>query len=81
MDFDRDSCYNTPAIGVGGVLNGGLPCTAGSAPEGGCRDRSDLENNQVYVRLRCNNGWCAYMYGYYFEKDWHDGLCATGHRQ
>ena len=34
-----------------------------------CRDESDLDNNNVYVRTRCNNGWCAYMYDYYFEKD------------
>jgi hypothetical protein len=30
---------------------------------------SDLNNNNVYSRQRCNNGWCIYMYGYYFEKD------------
>ena len=35
----------------------------------GCRDPSDLDNNNVYVRSRCNNGWCAYVYDYYFEKD------------
>ncbi len=34
-----------------------------------CRDESDLDNNNVYVRTRCNNGWCAYLYDYYFEKD------------
>lgn len=34
-----------------------------------CRDESDLDNNNVYVRTRCNNGWCAYLYAYYFEKD------------
>lgn len=34
-----------------------------------CRDASDLDNNNVYVRSRCNNNWCAYVYDYYFEKD------------
>lgn len=34
-----------------------------------CHDESDLDNNNVYVRTRCNNGWCAYLYDYYFEKD------------
>jgi hypothetical protein len=34
-----------------------------------CRDESDLDNNNVYVRTRCNNGWCAFLYDYYFEKD------------
>ena len=28
-----------------------------------------MVNNNVYVRHRCNNGWCAYLYDYYFEKD------------
>lgn len=34
-----------------------------------CRDPSDLDNNNVYVRSRCNNNWCAHVYAYYFEKD------------
>lgn len=34
-----------------------------------CRDLSDLNNNNVYSRQRCNNGWCVYIYDYYFEKD------------
>lgn len=35
----------------------------------GCRERDRLDHGQVYVRERCNHGWCAYMYGYYFEAD------------
>lgn len=57
-----------------------MGCSAGSSPQGGCRDSWDLDNNNVYARSRCNNGWCAHMYGYYFEKDFRDGLCAIGHR-
>lgn len=34
-----------------------------------CRDATDLDNNNVYSRSRCNNGWCAHLYEYYFEKD------------
>ncbi|KAK8124106.1 hypothetical protein PG999_004024 [Apiospora kogelbergensis] len=34
-----------------------------------CHDESNLDNSNVYVRTRCNNGWCAYVYDYYFEKD------------
>ncbi|KAK0655135.1 necrosis inducing protein-domain-containing protein [Cercophora newfieldiana] len=79
LDFDTDGCYNVPAIGAEGWLNPGMGCTAGSSPQGGCRDIWDLDNNQVYSRTRCNNNWCAHMYGYYFEKDWRDGLCAIGH--
>ncbi|KAL2853303.1 necrosis inducing protein [Aspergillus pseudoustus] len=36
---------------------------------GGCRDADRLEHSQTYVRERCNHGWCAYVYGYYFEAD------------
>ncbi|KAH2623975.1 hypothetical protein KXW54_007277, partial [Aspergillus fumigatus] len=28
-----------------------------------------LDHSQTYVRERCNRGWCAYLYGYYFEVD------------
>ncbi|KAI1074487.1 secreted protein [Whalleya microplaca] len=68
MDFDTDGCYNTPAIDANGNINPGLDHEdTGLASE--CRDASDLSNNNVYSRARCNNGWCAYLYDYYFEKD------------
>ncbi|KAI1769102.1 secreted protein [Hypoxylon sp. FL1150] len=68
MDFDTDGCYNTPAIGPNGDINPGLDNdNAGLSSD--CRDPSDLSNTNVYSRARCNNGWCAYMYDYYFEKD------------
>ncbi|KAI1283281.1 secreted protein [Xylaria sp. FL0933] len=79
MDFDTDGCYNTPAIGPDGTLNPGLDC--GGAKNGHCRDLSDLQNNNVYSRARCNNGWCGFIYGYYFEKDQSvDGSCGVGHK-
>ncbi|KAI5860011.1 secreted protein [Durotheca rogersii] len=68
MDFDTDGCYNTPAIDANGNINPGLPHN-NAGLSSGCRDASDLSNNNVYSRARCNNGWCAYMYDYYFEKD------------
>ncbi|KAL7626174.1 hypothetical protein AAE478_002944 [Parahypoxylon ruwenzoriense] len=68
MDFDTDSCYNTPAIDANGNINPGLDHD-NTGLSSGCRDASDLSNNNVYSRARCNNGWCAYMYDYYFEKD------------
>lgn len=68
MDFDTDGCYNTPAIGPDGTINPGLDAkNTGVASD--CHDLSDLQNNNVYSRARCNNGWCAYVYDYYFEKD------------
>ncbi|KAL4905514.1 necrosis inducing protein-domain-containing protein [Aspergillus multicolor] len=35
----------------------------------GCRNGDRLSHSQTYVRERCNHGWCAYLYGYYFEGD------------
>ncbi|OBR09206.1 NLP4 protein [Colletotrichum higginsianum IMI 349063] len=69
MDFDMDSCYNTPAVDRDGNLNPGLSVCGTASTAGGCRDGPDLGNSNVYSRARCNNGWCAYLYGYYFEKD------------
>ena len=77
LDFDTDGCYNVPAIDSGGYLNPGMACT--SSPQGGCRDEWDLDNNQVYSRSRCNNGWCAHLYAYYFEKDFDKCGLAGGH--
>ncbi|KAH7131131.1 NLP4 protein [Dactylonectria macrodidyma] len=78
MDFDKDSCYNTPAVGIDGVLDPGMNNCYTTRPAG-CRDESDLDNNNVYVRTRCNNGWCAHMYGYYFEKDVDlEHVCGAG---
>lgn len=67
MDYDKDGCYPTPAIGPDGRINPGLKM--GGAVNGNCRDESDLNNTNAYSRSKCNNGWCAYMYGFYFEKD------------
>jgi hypothetical protein len=67
LDFDKDGCYNVPAISADGVLSQGL--APGNSLTAGCRDPSDLDNNNVYVRQRCNRHWCAYLYSYYFEKD------------
>ncbi|EGS19453.1 uncharacterized protein CTHT_0049140 [Thermochaetoides thermophila DSM 1495] len=68
LDFDTDGCYNVPAIGPDGTIAQGLPHHfTGYATD--CRDASDLDNNNVYVRNRCNSGWCIHLYGYYFEKD------------
>lgn len=68
LDYDTDGCYSTSAIGPDGTLNPGLRPTG--ALNGACRDAADLANTNTYVRARCNtNGWCAHLYGLYFEKD------------
>ncbi|MGW1818482.1 NPP1 family protein [Streptomyces sp. NPDC002125] len=66
-DYDTDGCYPTPAIGPDGTIAAGLNTTG--AVNGSCRDAVDLDNTNGYARSKCNNGWCAVMYGLYFEKD------------
>ncbi|MET7817186.1 MULTISPECIES: NPP1 family protein [Micromonospora] len=68
LDYDGEACYNVPAIGPDGTIAEGLDnnYTTSSAD---CRDESDLRNTNAYSRQRCNSGWCAYLYDYYFEKD------------
>ena len=69
LDFDTDGCYNVPAISASGDIVQGLPHNFVS-PSSDCRDASDLANNNVYARTRCNpGGWCVHLYDYYFEKD------------
>ncbi|GAA3245503.1 NPP1 family protein [Streptomyces sp. XM83C] len=79
FDYDTDGCYPTPAIGPDGSVNGGLKPTG--ALNGNCRDASDLDNTNSYSRAKCNNGWCAVLYGLYFEKDQAlPGISLGGHR-
>lgn len=78
IDFDKSACYNTAAIFRDGKLNPGLEL-CGSDQR--CRHEVDLghdncqrvdrlDNSNVYVREKCtDDGWCFYLYGYYFEKD------------
>ena len=52
------------------------------AVNGNCHDESDLNNTNSYSRSKCDeNGWCAYLYDLYFEKDQAvDGSGLGGHR-
>lgn len=81
FDYDGDGCYPTPAIGPDGAIAEGLKPSG--ALNGNCHDQSDLDNTNSYSRAKCNdNGWCAYLYDLYFEKDQAlDGVDdAFGHR-
>lgn len=83
LDYDTDSCYNVPAIDANGNLDKGLDNTYTTNTGDGCRTASYLDNQNVYSRTRCNNGWCAYMYEHYFQKDVgleHVAGVASGHR-
>ncbi|WP_442949942.1 NPP1 family protein [Nostoc sp.] len=82
MDYDKDGCYPTPAIGPDGTINPGRDL--GGDVNGGCRDESDLDNSNAYSRSKCYiSGWCAYMYAFYFEKDQTvngPGVVGVGHK-
>lgn len=80
MDYDKDGCYATPAIGADGTIAEGLD-TSGDL-NGDCRDQSDLDNTNAYSRSKCDDsGWCAYLYDMYFEKDQAvPGKDVFGHR-
>jgi hypothetical protein len=83
LDYDTDSCYNVPAIDADGNLDKGLSNTYTTNTGDGCRTPSYLDNQNVYSRRRCNNGWCAIMYEHYFQKDvglQHVAGVASGHR-
>lgn len=79
FDYDGDGCYPTPAIGPDGTIAPGL--NNSGALNGNCHDKSDLDNTNSYSRSKCNNGWCAYVYDLYFEKDQAvPGWDCCGHR-
>lgn len=79
LDYDSDGCYNTAAIDPNGKTNPGKAAT--KRVEGECRSQAQLDNSNAYSRKRCNNGYCAIMYEYYFEKDQAiGGSFLGGHR-
>ncbi|WAO91981.1 Hypothetical protein NCS54_00946800 [Fusarium falciforme] len=81
LDFDKDSCYNVPAIDKDGNIATGDTVDYQYSWSDKCRDIEDLDNNNVYVRTRCNNHWCGYLYDYYFERDQSvQGVISGGHR-
>ncbi|MBE3044483.1 NPP1 family protein [Candidatus Bathyarchaeota archaeon] len=58
-DYDTDSCYNTAAVSEDGTANPGTGPT--TTFQGNCRDPHQLENSNIYSRMRCNHGICAFM--------------------
>ncbi|MEU3784720.1 NPP1 family protein [Streptomyces sp900129855] len=78
FDYDSDSCFPAAAVDASGHLNGGLK-NSGSIT-GGCRT-NHLGKANTYTQSWCKNGWCAYIYALYFEKDQTlNGADAFGHR-
>ncbi|KAM0365998.1 hypothetical protein ACHAO7_010399 [Fusarium culmorum] len=76
LDYDMDGCYNTAAINEDGRINSGLK--KGFSVHEYCRDKQHLLHSNAYSRKRCNHGYCAIMYDYYFEKD--QAAALSGHR-
>ncbi|EMT72582.1 hypothetical protein FOC4_g10001219 [Fusarium odoratissimum] len=54
-----DALIHVFSIDRYGVVNKGLSKHGHITRD--CRDRSRLDNANVYTRKRCNNGWCAYI--------------------
>jgi hypothetical protein len=83
VDFDTDSCYNVPAMDNHNRASEGLNPDYDSDVST-CRPRSALDRggSNVYVRGRCNRGWCAFVYAYYFQMDfaWSFPLDSWNHR-
>jgi hypothetical protein len=78
FDYDSDSCFPAAAVDASGRLNGGLDNTG--TITGGCRN-NHLGKANTYSQGWCKNGWCAYVYALYFEKDQTlNGADAFGHR-
>ncbi|MEV1081612.1 NPP1 family protein [Streptomyces sp. NPDC050211] len=78
FDYDGNSCFPAAAVDSSGRLNGGLDNTG--TITGGCRN-GHLGKANTYSQSMCKNGWCAYVYTLYFEKDQTlNGADAFGHR-
>ena len=68
VDFDTDVCFNVPAVNASGAVSGGAS-TYATRPPASCRNPNYLATSNVYVRARCNNGYCARVYSYFWQSD------------
>ena len=74
FDFDKDSCYPSPAISPTGVINGGMSLSEiDTSYVLGCREPAQLNNSNTYHRraVIVKNGvtYSVRMYALYFMKD------------
>ncbi|MCF1598722.1 NPP1 family protein [Streptomyces muensis] len=78
FDYDDNGCLPATAVDASGRLNGGLQPTGSIT--GGCRT-NHLAKANTYAQSKCQNGWCAYVYALYFEKDQaQNGVSWGSHR-
>ncbi|MBQ1499054.1 MAG: NPP1 family protein [Sphingomonas sp.] len=68
IDFDTDVCFNVPAVNAAGAISAGAS-TYATRPPASCRNPSYRTTSNVYVRARCNNGYCARVYSYFWQSD------------
>lgn len=68
LDFDTDVCFNVPAVNASGAISPGAS-TYATKPPASCRNPTYLRTSNAYVRARCNNGYCARVYAYFWQSD------------
>lgn len=68
VDFDTDVCFNVSAVSASGAISASAS-TYATWPPSTCRKSSYLTTSNVYVRARCNNGYCARVYSYFWQSD------------
>jgi hypothetical protein len=68
IDFDTDVCFNVPAVNASGGVSAAAS-TYATRPPATCRNPNYLATSNVYARARCNNGYCARVYSYFWQSD------------
>lgn len=68
IDFDTDVCFNVPAVDSSGNVTAGAS-TYATRPPATCRNATYLQTSNVYSRSRCNHGYCAVIYAYFWQSD------------
>lgn len=68
FDFDTDVCFNVSAVDAAGNISPAAS-TYATRPPASCRNPDYLKTSNVYARSRCNNGYCARVYSYFWQSD------------
>lgn len=68
IDFDTDVCFNVPAVDSAGNISPAAS-TYATRPPASCRNPNYLKQSNVYARSRCNTGYCAHVYAYFWQSD------------
>ncbi|MET4897811.1 NPP1 family protein [Sphingomonadaceae bacterium jetA1] len=68
LDFDTDVCFNVSAVDASGNISA-RASTYATRPPAACRKADYLRQSNVYARSRCNNGYCARVYSYFWQSD------------